>query len=533
MADTYLDIPYAPIGGVNGTDSEDNIGETEIADARNMICEQKQIFNRPSAYLTTPGFTSTSRSILFAKGFEADLFGYFVFIDSLGRIGIHYAGGTVETFTSGVTTNFYLEQYHNATIVNGALLIGNNLDGIMRLATPFNSALPAAMPTAKYRYVVGHYSRAFAAYDTSGTGPNARQLDNPIKVGWSVPGDESTWTAPPNTVNGSGSAVLSDAPDVITGLAALRNVVVIFRQTGIHLGYANNSNSPAYNFQVWTRDTVGLSHPSSLATANDLCFYIGQDDVKVFDLNQVTSIGYKIRRILQPYIDEGVAILGFCTTDDYNPVNIRDKLRYHIIPLPTYGKVMSLNGGPSSLPTIHFIYSVEDGNWSIHDYAFTPTAAVNFIGDPVTAGNTWSATGPTLFVDSGNANLPALTYVWNDSSPCERPSYFVGKQFIVEKPEKDYMLQRLLLRSRDYGVNPITATVTSRLNNTANSQSKIVNCGANNDSYYVRNWFDLLGDGTQVGTGQDFQARIDVPANQRFSANYVGMRLTEAGDFRG
>lgn len=516
MASTYQDQPYTPIGGVNGTDNEAALNPGEVADSRNLIFERGQMFTRPGL---TDFPSMTGKTVIYAKGFEGSFF-TMMFICSDNTVYRRFIDGTIELVPITGTVNFGLEQYHNMNIVNGALMIGNNPTGIIRvIPTSLTTCVGTVLTDAPYVYVTGHYSRAFAAVQLG--------VDN-LKVAWSVPGDESTWVAPPNTINGSGVASLSDAPDFITKLSVINNVVVIYRNGGLHLAYANQSNNPAYNFQTWTRSRMGLTHPSSLASANNLDFFVSQHDVKIFDLNQLKSIGWPIRKKLIPFIDAGVPIFGFVTVQGLHDDAYTSKFRYHLIPLPYYGSTMFINidNTVANCDTIHFIYSVEDGNWSIHDYNFRPTAVMEWQGDPVGLNDSYGK-GPCLIEGTSGE-----CHIWDDAKSPEKRAYMLGRQFTVGRPEQDWVLQRTLLRTRDYGASTVTVSATARLNNTVVTRAKSDSIGFNNDHYWVRSWFDMLASGN-TGSGQNWQPLLTLPAGKKFALDYINMRFTPAGEFRG
>ena len=479
----WLSYPMQLLGGVNGADAENAIGETEFSDAMNMLCERGMTLNRPG--LSAASQIISSGAARFAKSFRLNSGGSLVSV----AVGNGHAWRINPIVDLGAFT-FGLPDFDNAAAVNGVVLIGNVPGGIVRL-NPATNAVSQLIP--KYRYVYSHLSRAIAAYDPTTT-------NGPITFAWSVTGDETNWTGV-----GSGSAVLSDAPDEITGLCTIRNVIVILRRGGMHLGYATGVSLPAFRFETYQRDGAGCNFPSTVACEDNLLCYVGQDDVWTFNLMRLESIGGKIRFELFGYIDAGVLYRGFISRSVSSQAGglRRPRLRYNLVP--------TQSGFP------HFVYDFLEQRWTRHQYG---TIAINggfyFIRDN-------GFEDIALFDGSGNF------FTWDTTVNCESPGFILTRVVDLEPLDLDWTLHRVLLKYQNLGATDgVTVTAYSMLNNLPTSSEDTQNIGTDPaDAKWCRRWF------TPIVKGNDFQVRIDVPPGVPFATNALVLKLSRSGEYKG
>lgn len=503
QSEQWIDWPqggYVPTGGVNYADSEDTIGDTEVANASNFLFENGMALTRPG--LSSVTTTNISHTAAFAKGLAALQLN--LVIDSSGLLWKVTPAG-VGTQITGAGTSFAAGVNPMVDIVNNVVLIGGNSGGLIQW-NPSGTTYTVLTPGAQYRYVAGQLARAVAAYGITGS------VNDPITFAYSVPGDQTTWTG---STNGSGLIVLSDAPDVITGLGVMHNIVVLPRATGFHLAYYTGQFAPTFQIQTYTRDGVGAPYPSTISFRNNLMFFVGPDDVYVFDLTNVTSIGRNIRNKLFALLNSGSNIIGFTTYHMKNSVGqYLPCLRYHLVALGSN--------------TTHFCYNFEAKTWSVHSYAIGVSEwPFDFVGASLPIGQD---NGFSLADNS----VPAKIYYWDAAVACEQPSSVTSKLFYVgNDPTTDYTLQRMLLSNRDLGGTGVTITATARLATNPVSFNNAQAGGLFNTGYLIRTWFDMMVDGVATGVGQGYQTTVNIPANKAFAFNYLLMRLTEAGEYRG
>lgn len=469
------------IGGVNLETSEDSLERGEVRNALNFLFQDGEAKTRPGVDTLALGSAGVC---VYGKSFRLGETPKSVLVASTGKVWVLAADGS-QTEITGAGTAFGTAYYHNAEAVNGVILVANTTGGILRWDPTGGTYTVQA--SAKYRYVTAHLSRAVAAYDIT---PGS---ENPRKVGWSIAGDETDWTG-----IGSGTNILADAPDDITGLGTIRNVVVIARREGFHLAYPTGVTLPVYRFEGWSRKGVGCNYPSTFASEGDLVFCVGQDDVYTFDLTEMSPIGKDIRRELFKYLTAGVAYRGFTSRiSKYEP-----RFLYHLV-------------GDGSRPDLpHFVYDPYEKKWSRHDYAERTLAGFNRV-------RTTADEAPALLTSGGNL------LSWNSDLPCEEPASLITGNQIIGALEDDCAVKRALLRYRDWGVGAVQVAVRGTGGATTREESVVIGIGSEAASgEWRRKWANVMSG------GQDFQIRLTVPAGQKFSTNYVSLKATKLGEFR-
>lgn len=136
-------------------------------------------------------------------------------------------------------------------------------------------------------FTLGHKSRLIVALQNA-------VGDGDYQVAWTVPGTVTDFTN-----FGSGFVTLADALDTITGLVSIRDIPVIARGGGFTLMNPTGQADPAYSLDNFTRESnVGCRWPETLASDNIRCFFVGDDNVYVFNLSQIYPIGDPIKRQL-------------------------------------------------------------------------------------------------------------------------------------------------------------------------------------------------------------------------------------------
>lgn len=483
--------PYRPIGGVNVDDSEDSLGELEVQQSANILFERKRFFTRPAATLFSA--TNFTGNLDFGKSVRIDaLLPQTFLISSNGKLYC-LVFETSSTEITGPGTSFGAFNFHNSEAVNGIIIIANNTGGFIRWdPTGFVYTILDATHS-NYRYVTSHLTRAVGAY----------KLDAPVnsrKVGWSQSGDETAWTG-----GDSGSSELVDAPDDITGLTVLYNVLVVARKGSFHLGFPTYTSEPVYRFEMFGRQSCnGVQHPSTLDTYDNTMFYCSQSDVFTFDLRQVTAIGRQIRRELFAYLKEGVNYRGFVVKSVANTQMITDapvRPQYHLVPMA------------NSRAYPHFVYDIEEKIWSRHTYDFPVKGGYYAIVTEVLAC-------PAVF--SG-----AQSGFWTTDRPCETSAYLTSRSITLEAEEADCIVRRLLLKYRNYGMSNITTKVRARVGDTLEETTDSQAIGTTvADQKLLRKWFN------HAQAGQNFEITLNIPPS-RFEGTYLSMAYDISGEFKG
>lgn len=470
---------YSPVGGLNLTDDEDSLAPTEVRDASNMLFEGGSLLNRPGITTTPMKAGMSIGSIAFAQSFNVGATPLTVLI--VGN-KLYSLVLDLPTEITGAGITFGLAAFHGGAAVNGEILMANSTGGLVRWDPTGGTYVIVA--DAKYRYVTGHFSRALGAYDT--TAANGDK-----KIGWCITGDIGDWTGV-----GSGSVILSDCPDDITGLGNINNVIVVPRRSGIHLGFPTGYGSLPFRWETWGRDGAGFPYPSTNCFFNNILYGVGKDDVYTYNLSDLTPIGYKIRGELLHALHAGVTYRGFISTLCGD------------VPRPRYNLVPSSNQWP------HYVYDLADQKWSKHWYDVSFFGGFHHIP-------TYTTEGPALYgIDT--------IHRWTPELPCEVASWFLSRQIVLGDVEKDHRVNRMLLRYRDWGQYDINCTFNVTLGQERRSEAAIVSLGsAEASGRWSRAWHNFRLE------GQDGDFRVDVPASFVFGTNLASIRITEGGEYRG
>jgi hypothetical protein len=478
-----------PLGGINSTDNEAALDVSQCADARNFLFEANAVVNRPGAFnIGATGIPPVTGGPTYASSIEVAGTFYNVILISNA---VYTAQSSAFARLGSLAHNFDSPAYQSITTVNGTLMIPS-LSGALHWVP--GDADFTTIATAPYRYIVPFASRACGAYNPT-TAPYIGQRT----VAWSVAGDETTWTG---STNGSGSTVLADIPDDITGSSVLYNLWIIYRRFGIHIATLTGQAFPPFSFSSWNQNGVGCYYPSSLATADNMSFFIGVDDVYMFDTQQLTPIGYNIRNDLFNMIgNQSFIPRGFMTrlTSGLAP-----RLRYNLAP-------MSGDGTPNA---IYFTYDVRDRTWAKHhwSYVLSPAAAFNYVSNQAIMG--------ACLVDSGG-----VLRLWGGA--CDETSTLTTKTFTLGQPERDYKVHRVLLVYRDKFSTPVSVSVqlSSTLGGVTQVAASTKNLGGTNDWEWKRQWYDItLG-------GNFFTIIMTVPNNVQFQMLYLSLKYDAIGEF--
>lgn len=410
------------------------LDETSVSLSENFLYEDGTCRTRPPLASKNSGFPvpDPGEKYEWAKAFVTNPNNHNAYvITSNNRIGISPSA----SFAAGPAITFDEIQFRNADSVNGVILIGG---------TTFNSGLirldPSAgtytqMTQAPYRYVAGHFSRAVAAVGGAG-------FDSFRTFAWSKVNDETIWTGDAT----AGTAILSDTPDDITGLAVHRNIVLILRRTGISLAYPQGTaTGGAFRIETFSRFGYGCVLPSSVATYGNETYYVGSHNVyRVTAGQQPQEIGTEVRKIIAAGASGGIVYQGFITrgidfapTSTFNVTSI-PKRRYHLVPIP------SSTGTPTtSNPS--FSYDINENKWAIHTYPVLFNSGYeNWASfDPVPQG--WSV---GLLEDvAPNPTNNILT--WADQNPgtgqSDNDATLRSGVLTIDSALKDYVVTRAVV----------------------------------------------------------------------------------------
>lgn len=506
----YVPVVYAPVSGVNSTDSLHIIDDTKCGSGTlNFLFEGGEALTRPGEQVAA--MATNAAPTWWAQGIDVGGLDFVLMAVGTGPSRVWYlsTGGNTEITGPGTNFNSSPVSDFNAASVNGVTLIGGSSSGALRWDPVGN--VYTVLATAPWKYLVSHLSRAFGAYDLSSGTPGART------VGWSVAGDETTWTG---ATNGSGRSVIADVPDSITGLGVMRDVVIIFRHHGIHLAYPTGLAFPAYRITTWNRAAKGCAFPTTLACNDNVSYFVSYDDVMRFDLVSMKPIGYEIRKQLFNAMGSNTGVLyrGLLVYTQAQTATITVPREWYVL-VPVWGSPTGT--GAANVAPI-FVYDTKEDSWSVHDFAEAVNAAAydnrTFTGQ--------SEQGFVLFDTASPTNYRG----WRRGTACERPASLLTKvKVAADDPMSDFLIERALLSYRSQGIFNVTVKVTCEKRGTLFTFQDTEATGGVT-AYWSRLWFNLR---QNAEAGQNFQVEIDVPAGNNFTMDYVGLQSVRAGDYRG
>lgn len=187
---------------------------------------------------------------------------------------------------------------------------------------------------------------------TVGSTPAGTTTQFPQRIWYSANGIPNQFDPTINT--SAGFVDFLDVPDQFTGAIAMGEIGYLFRSNGItQMTITGNALAPFYFDHLWSSDRgIGNVYPWSIAQYGSVGIFISTENVYNVSINSFAPIGGKTRD----------AIMRDLAKATSNPVGT-------IIPAYAYGfiyltYVLSI---PFMNSTRHYIYSIEDQNWTVCD----------------------------------------------------------------------------------------------------------------------------------------------------------------------
>ncbi len=485
-------VPISLYAGINRGVSEDSLEDGQVQGASNFLFRRRESILRPG--LKKIALSGSVAGCIYARSLlEIGQTSFSIYLTGNKVLSIDSSGNVVDR--TGGTGALFTTAFANATAVNGIFLVGNNASGGNDFywdPTIANGSLIGG--DGRWRYVTSHTARGVGAFRTSGA------ANDPISVGWSDQGNPLNWAT--GGASTAGSAVLSDMTEDITGAFTIRNIIVIPRHTGFHLGYPTGISFPPFRFEPWNRDGVGVFYPETADVSNNVLYFVGEDDVYTFDLQRIQPIGTRIRDDLLPILRSGVIYRGFIARGTFGEA----RATYNLAPAAA-----SDNKYP------HFVYDINEDTWSRCDYDDALLMHCPFYRYPISSG------GVSFLGDDG------FLRIWDNETACETRAHLEAPTKFVGPLSKDMRCGGVLLKHRNFNESmAVKVTVNGQLFASEIEASERRTLGEDaGDRRWARTWF------RSNIVGQGFTTRIDIDPGQRFSTNYLELYIQEAGEYRG
>ncbi len=446
-----------------------------VLDCKNFLFERGELKSRPGVNdgTSTLGAGSWIDSMAYAfpaiTGGSAKLFGSYKTSDSdanfrLFRLQPLYAGSAqsiimpptevATALPAGITGGFYPQatEFDGSTYITSGYDSGNN-PVLIRVTNTTNTVTAIVIPGT-----VGANLQRFKAY------PICTHLSRVLfanagipgvsfpEIYWSKIGDATVWTGDFTT----GSVRLQEAADGIRGMGVIKNMVLVGRPSGFHVGVPTGNGAAPYDWKCIVKDGPGCVYPESFCIHGGICFFAGQSNIYMYDLEQITPIGEGILHELFQYTSWFSFGIRMFVTDSYYWPN---RPQLHV--LPTFSP--STVGPSMTLPTIdmtavpHFVYDLTEKKWSRHIYDDAadddkPLEGTPLVFDSLSTGtggtgarNTW--TRPGLI----RRTKPATWMIWDQiaANGCDSEMAFTtGEMAIGEDPSVEAKLVRLMIVCR-------------------------------------------------------------------------------------
>ena len=117
--------------------------------------------------------------------------------------------------------------------------------------------------------------------------------NNAAEVLWSVAGEFEEFD--PAADPSAGARLLGDGADWIQAMARMGEFAIVYKERSIHVGRKSFKTDPAIEFEPAPGQGIGLAAPLSIGDLGEEHIFLGWDDVYVFSLKAIDSIGERIQ----------------------------------------------------------------------------------------------------------------------------------------------------------------------------------------------------------------------------------------------
>lgn len=541
-------------GGLAGDMPSWLVPNSMVADCQNFLFERGELKSRPAVHTgnSTLGAGSVIDSVMAMfppiAGSSSQLYGTYKTSASdstmrLFRIQPFFTASATSIIIppteatnavpAGLVGGFHptCAQYDNKTYIYGMYDAGNNpillqVDNATHVATSITlpGAVGAGLAFGRPYPICEHLSRILIA------DPGLPGITFPT-IYWSKIGDPTVWTGHFTT----GNVRLQEASDGIRAMGVMKNMVIIARPTGFHVGVPTGNGSNPYDWKAITRLGQGCIYPESFIIYGDLCFFVGQSNVYMYDMQSVTAIGDGITGELFTWLTwKGFGVKAFIT----ETYNWKTQAQLHLI--PTFSPTTYTNGGAAgTIPSIdlanmpHFVFDLAEKKWSRHIYDGAvndtyPLEGFPMLWDAPIVGNPNTGARPTFprpCIIRRPAAGPSQYMMWDPftGNGCESVQTFTTGTFVPgEDPSVEMKLDRFMFVARSMTDNLVVAVeltyMQGNVQKTANFNFTIVSSGI-----YSRVWVN------KVVVGNLFEFKFTIPANSSVQVRQILFEFDEKG----
>jgi hypothetical protein len=501
-----------PFGGVQSELPLEAIENYGFSDAVNMVFRQGRVHNRPllNTLALMPSTQETWTGI-------ADFFA-----SNGNRLQVGFTPTRLLNYTGGAWSSIYGSFTGSSSNIFRTAVVGQKLcfsqgvdvtaywDGIAgTITTPAGTG---AVP-AKYMAEVANH---LVVANTIEGGSQAYQ-----RVRWTGAGDPTDWTS-----YNAGAGDLFNDLGPISGVLKLYQYGYIFQQRGIVQMIPTGIGTQPFDFVPLSAASKGLTCPYSLASfGENLCAYVGKDNVYTFDGTASTPIGDSPidgRRRL------GARSRIFADLMKASPTTVLGFISSSINGIPFFAYWLVI-------PNVSvWVYNFDEGNWTRWTFAntinvigsFTTNAAIRIMDltgtisqqawTPATLTNNNPFDGVFLGMKSGTPGYIDWTGV------CEQPASLTTGQLAFGDLRHEKQTVKLRVITQDSGQSRSTFTLTNEKSQAWSKTSVVGNgSGASLTNVYTPN---VAGKYVTLG--------VTVPANVPFSCSELTLVYNTSGEVR-
>jgi hypothetical protein len=453
--DGNFEIIYAgPYTGINVQKPANLIADSDTPASNDFIFRNSELTSR---WAFVPTFTTATLGQISATGFFNNVLwaavqGHGLYTYSFGTnlwTLVAGSGGLTQPIASWRVFNniLYLTMQGQPTL--------SSWDGV---TFTLSIATVAGGATTVGAWFLDELSQQLLMANTVESDPST----HPTRLRWSAVNLPAVWDPTVNTNAGFNDFI--DVPDQITSLMMLGRVGYIFRTDGItEIDPTGNGNAPFQFNHLWASQ-IGVGNTPFFASAQYglTGAFVARDNVYSIQSYQLQPIGGNARDAIMNDIAlaGGANLFGVViphlvsgTLPTFTPGLGTTQLTSAIY--LSYWLFMPNNVAGSITGTKVWVYSFEDNNWTTFNLPGSrvfgrPALGVDSFGSSVMAV-------PCLTL-SGSSNTVAVfnAFNFNDTTQGSSHTYKIEDVF----PNMVPTIRRVVLTYRNFGITPVTLTIT-------------------------------------------------------------------------
>ena len=212
-------------------------------------------------------------------------------------------------------------------------------------------------------------------------------------LAWSNEGDCAAYTA-------TNFVELVETPDLIERLMTMRGRMIIYKTSSIFLAEETGLPVPPIQIALYSRN-VGCVAPYSIAATDDRHFFMGADNIYMFDGSTITPIGGPIHKQLRN-------INSAAYRQVFSAIDVNNSEYWLFVP-----------EGAATVPTAAWVFNYAEGTWS--RWVF-PQAVTSSIRGTTAGGPTWAS----MASETPQRVWSEMGMTWDQLEIASQPTVYLG-----------------------------------------------------------------------------------------------------------